>query len=119
MRLLAQNPLRYRRQVLALKHFFAGRRCTVLLLDDFSSQEGDIQLHSIAHGMIILQQLALDYGSERRRLRIKKWRGIKFRGGYHDFIIETGGLKVFPGLSQPSITDRLSEISAKRQCRFG
>ena len=98
MRLLAQNPLRYRRQVLALKHFFAGRRCTVLLLDDFSSQEGDIQLHSIAHGVIILQQLALDYGSERRRLRVKKMRGINFRGGYHDFIIETGGIKVFPRL---------------------
>ena len=98
MRLLAQNPLRYRRQVLALKHFFGGRRCTVLLLDDFSSQEGDIQLHSIAHGVIILQQLALDYGSERRRLRVKKMRGIKFRGGYHDYIIETGGLKVFPRL---------------------
>jgi circadian clock protein KaiC len=75
MRLLAQNPLRYRRQVLALKHFFAGRRSTVLLLDDFSSQESDIQLHSIAHGVIILQQMALDYGSERRRLRIKKMRG--------------------------------------------
>ena len=62
----------------------------------FSSQEGDIQLHSIAHGVIILQQLALDYGSERRRLRVKKMRGIKFRGGYHDYIIETGGIKVFP-----------------------
>ena len=98
MRLLAQNPLRYRRQVLALKHFFAGRRCTVLLLDDFSSQEGDIQLHSIAHGVINLQQVALDYGAERRRLRVKKMRGIKFRGGYHDFIIETGGIKVFPRL---------------------
>jgi circadian clock protein KaiC len=98
MRLLAQNPLRYRRQVLALKHFFAGRRCTVFLLDDFSSQEGDIQLHSIAHGVIILQQLALDYGAERRRLRVKKMRGIRFRGGYHDFIIETGGIKVFPRL---------------------
>jgi circadian clock protein KaiC len=98
MRLLAQNPLRYRRQILALKHFFAGRHCTVLLLDDFSSQEGDIQLHSIAHGVILLQQMALDYGAERRRMRIKKMRGIKFRGGYHDFIIETGGIKVFPRL---------------------
>jgi circadian clock protein KaiC len=98
MRLLAQNSLRYRRQILALKHFFAGRRCTVLLLDDFSSDEGDFQLHSIAHGVIILQQLALDYGAERRRLRIKKMRGIKFRGGYHDFIIQTGGIRVFPRL---------------------
>jgi circadian clock protein KaiC len=98
MRLLAQNSLRYRRQILALKHFFAGRKCTVLLLDDFSSEEGDLQLHSIAHGVILLQQLALDYGAERRRLRIKKMRGIKFRGGYHDFVIETGGVTVFPRL---------------------
>jgi circadian clock protein KaiC len=98
IRLLAQNSLRYRRQILALKHFFAGRRCTVLLLDDFSSQEGDFHLHSIAHGVITLQQLALEYGAERRRLRVKKMRGIKFRGGYHDFVIETGGVKVFPRL---------------------
>lgn len=98
MRLLAQNSLRYRRQILALKHFFAGRHCTVLLLDDFSSDTGDLQLHSIAHGVITLQQTALDYGAERRRVRVKKMRGIKFRGGYHDFIIETGGIKVFPRL---------------------
>ncbi len=98
MRLLAQNSLRYRRQILALKHFFAGRQCTVLLLDDFSAEKGDLQLHSIAHGVINLHQAALDYGAERRRLRVKKMRGVKFRGGYHDFIIETGGLKVFPRL---------------------
>jgi len=72
LRLLAQNSLRYRRQILAVKHFFAGRQCTVLLLDDLSSQEGDAHLHSIAHGVIALQQIALDYGAERRRLRIKK-----------------------------------------------
>jgi circadian clock protein KaiC len=98
MRLLAQNSLRYRRQILALKHFFAGRRCTVLLLDDLSSNEQDLQLHSIAHGVITLQQTAVDYGAERRRMRVKKMRGIKFRGGYHDFIIETGGIKIFPRL---------------------
>jgi circadian clock protein KaiC len=98
MRLLAQNSLRYRRQILALKHFFVGKRCTVLLLDDLSSQTGDLHLHSIAHGVITLQQLALDYGSERRRLRVKKMRGIDFRGGYHDFIIQTGGIRVFPRL---------------------
>ena len=98
MRLLAQNSLRYRRQILALKHFFAGRRCTVFLLDDFSSEQNDLQLHSIAHGVVTLQQLALDYGAERRRLRVKKMRGIKFRGGYHDFIIQTGGIKIFPRL---------------------
>src|SRR5207248_4391267 len=77
MRLLAQNSLRYRRQILALKHFFTGRNCTVLLLDDFLSNEGDLQLHSIAHGVISLEQAALDYGAERRRLRVKKMRGIK------------------------------------------
>jgi circadian clock protein KaiC len=98
MRLLAQNSLRYRRQILALKHFFAGRRCTVLLLDDLSSNAQDLQLHSIAHGVVTLQQTAIDYGAERRRMRVKKMRGIKFRGGYHDFIIETGGITIFPRL---------------------
>jgi circadian clock protein KaiC len=99
MRLLAQNPLRYRRQILALKHFFAGRRCTVLLLDDLTSTASDLQLHSIAHGVITLEQLALDYGAERRRLRVVKMRGIDFRGGYHDFTIEPGGLSIFPRLT--------------------
>src|ERR1700751_5403397 len=98
MRLLAQNSLRYRRQILALKHYFGGRRCTVLLLDDLSSSEQDLQLHSIAHGVITLQQTAVDYGAERRRMRVKKMRGIKFRGGYHDFIIATGGITIFPRL---------------------
>jgi circadian clock protein KaiC len=98
LRLLAQNPLRYRRQVLALKHFFTNRNCTVILLDDLSSAQDDLQLHSIAHGVVMLEQLALDYGVERRRLRVIKMRGIRFRGGYHDFIIETGGLKIFPRL---------------------
>ena len=98
LRLLAQNPLRYRRQVLALKHFFTNRNCTVVLLDDLSSSQDDLQLHSIAHGVVMLEQLAIDYGAERRRLRVIKMRGIRFRGGYHDFIIETGGLKIFPRL---------------------
>ena len=98
MRLLAQNSLRYRRQILALKHFFAGRKCTVLLLDDLSSHKEDLQLHSITHGVILLEQLALEYGAERRRLRVTKMRGIAFRGGYHDFIIERGGLSIFPRL---------------------
>jgi circadian clock protein KaiC len=98
MRLLAQNPLRYRRQILALKHFFSGRKCTVMLLDDLSSHANDLQLHSIAHGVILLEQMALDYGAERRRLRVVKMRGTKFRGGYHDFTIQTGGLAIFPRL---------------------
>ena len=98
MRLLAQNSLRYRRQILALKHFFAGRKSTVLLLDDLSSHGSDMHLHSIAHGVILLEQLSLDYGAERRRLRVRKMRGIAFRGGYHDFTIRTGGIDVFPRL---------------------
>jgi circadian clock protein KaiC len=98
MRLLAQSSLRYRRQILALKNFFAGRRCTVLLLDDLSSHDHDLQLHSIANGVITLEQLALDYGAERRRLRVVKMRGMKYRGGYHDFAIQTGGLAIYPRL---------------------
>lgn len=98
LRLLAQNPLRYRRQVLALKHFFTNRNCTVVLLDDLSSSQDDLQLHSIAHGVVMLEQLAIDYGAERRRLRVIKMRGIQFRGGFHDFTIESGGLRIFPRL---------------------
>ena len=98
LRLLAQNPLRYRRQVLALKHYFAQRECTVVLLDDLSSADNDLQLHSISHGVVLLEQLAIDYGAERRRLRVVKMRGIQFRGGFHDFTIRKGGLAVFPRL---------------------
>jgi circadian clock protein KaiC len=98
LRLLAQSPLRYRRQVLALKHFFAERKCTVILLDDLTASQDDLQLHSIAHGVVLLEQQAIDYGAERRRIRVVKMRGIPFRGGYHDFVIETGGLHIFPRL---------------------
>jgi len=98
MRLLAQNSLRYRRQILALKQYFSMRQCTVLMLDDRSSDPGDLQLHSIAHGVITLEQAAHDYGAERRRLRVIKMRGVKYRGGFHDFVIETGGVSVFPRL---------------------
>jgi circadian clock protein KaiC len=98
MRLLAQNPLRYRRQILALKQFFIGRQCTVLLLDDRTSEGADFQLHSVAHGVISLEQLAPGYGAARRRLRVMKFRGTDFRGGYHDFCIKRGGLTVFPRL---------------------
>ena len=98
MRMLAQNPLRYRRQVLALKSFFAVRGCTVLMLDDRSADHDDLQLHSIAHGVINLEQTVDQYGPERRRLRVIKMRGIRFRGGEHDFNLDTGGLAVFPRL---------------------
>jgi circadian clock protein KaiC len=96
MRLLARDPLRFRRQILAMKQFFSTRESTVLLLDDKTSPEGDLQLHSLAHGVIILEHVALEYGSERRRLQVTKVRGSKFRGGFHDFRITTGGLEVYP-----------------------
>jgi circadian clock protein KaiC len=98
LRLLAQNPLRYRRQILALKQFFSTRACTVLLLDDRSASSSDQQLHSIAHGVIRLEQLPQEFGTERRRVSIIKMRGIKFRGGFHDYNLDTGGIVMFPRL---------------------
>jgi circadian clock protein KaiC len=98
LRLLAGSPLRYRRQILALKHYFSGRRCTVLLLDDLTGEGHDLQVQSIAHGVILLQQNTPDYGTQRRRLSVLKYRGHDFRGGYHDYLIRRGGLKVFPRL---------------------
>ncbi len=96
IRLLAQGSLRYRRQVLALKHYFARRGVTVLLLDDLTTDINDKTVHSVAHGVIQLQELAPEYGAERRRVRVIKYRGRRFRGGYHDFTIKTGGLEVYP-----------------------
>ncbi len=98
IRLLSQGSLRYRRQVLALKHFFLLQNSTVLLLDDLTSEADDLNLHSISHGVLRMEQVAGPYGAERRRMRIIKMRGVKFRGGFHDFTIERGGIKVFPRL---------------------
>lgn len=98
LRLLAQNSLRYRRQVLALKQFFAERQITVLLLDDLTTEVTDRQLESIAHGVVLLEHLSPEYGAERRRLRVTKFRGRAFRGGFHDFRIVRGGFQVFPRL---------------------
>ncbi|HEY2796714.1 MAG TPA: ATPase domain-containing protein [Thermoanaerobaculia bacterium] len=98
VRLLSQTPLRYRRQILALKQLFSQRSSTVLFLDDRSEDPGDMHVESIAHGILQLDQLAPLYGAERRRIRIKKLRGVGFRGGYHDMCIRTGGLDVYPRL---------------------
>jgi circadian clock protein KaiC len=98
IRLLAQGSLRYRRQILALKHYFARHSATVLLLDDLTSDAEDKTVHSIAHGVIQLEELSPLYGAERRRVRVAKYRGTPFRGGYHDSTIVTGGVKVFPRL---------------------
>ena len=106
MRLLARDPLRFRRQMLALKQFFSGKDCTVLLLDDKTAPGQDLQLHSLAHGVVALEHVALEYGAERRRLQVRKLRGKQFRGGYHDFRIVEGGLVVFPRISSAPITIR-------------
>ena len=97
MRLLSRDSLRYRRQILALKHYFTGRQCTVLLLD-YGNPIGEFQLESLAHGVLELEQLAPGYGGQRRRMRVRKVRGIPFKDGYHDYLIKPGGLEVYPRL---------------------
>src|SRR5205085_3934011 len=86
IRLLAGNPLRYRRQVLALKHYFSVKACTAILIDDMTDDGDGANLHSLVHGVIRLEQLTIAYGAERRRLRIFKMRGRAFRGGFHDYV---------------------------------
>lgn len=100
MRLLAQDPLRYRRQVLLLKQFFSPRSATVIMVDDLTGENGerDAHLHSLCHGVITLERLTLDFGAARRRLEIQKLRGVNFVAGFHDMNIRTGGLDVFPRL---------------------
>ncbi len=98
IRLLSQSPLRHRRQVLALKHFIAQQGCTALFLDDLTQEVEETSLHSLAHAVIRLQQNPLQFGGDRRRLRVYKMRGRLFRGGFHDFVIRTGGVEVYPRL---------------------
>lgn len=99
LRLLAQDPLRFRRQLLSLKHFFNHNDATVLLMDDMSARGShDVDLHSLSHGVVTLERLTLDFGIARRRLQIQKLRGSAFREGYHDFAIRQGGLQIFPRL---------------------
>jgi circadian clock protein KaiC len=98
LRLLSQNGLRYRRQILALKQRLVDLGCTILLLDSPNPGSPDMLLQSVVHGVIDMEQLSPLYGAERRRLRITKLRGLAYRGGFHDFVIKTGGLDVFPRL---------------------
>lgn len=98
LQLLAADQLMYRRQVLAFKQFFASRSCTTLFLDDRTASDGDLQVRSIAHGVISLERMATDYGGIRRRLEIVKYRGVAFREGLHDYKIEQGGIAVYPRL---------------------
>jgi len=107
IRLLAQSSLRYRRQILALKHYFSRHDATVLMLDDLTADVMDKTVHSVAHAVMRLEELSPNYGAERRRIRVIKYRGRRYRGGYHDFVIDTGGVRVFPRL-----------VSAEHRGRF-
>ncbi len=98
LRLQSQGELRFRRQILALKHSFVGRNCSVLMLDDQTNDLGNMTIHSVAHGVLVLEQSTPDFGAARRRLKVTKLRGQSYRGGFHDFNIERGGLVVFPRL---------------------
>ncbi len=115
LQLLADTPLRYRRQVLALKQFFSSRACTVMLLDDRTAAGVDLQVRSIAHGVITLEQTVKEYGSERRRIRVVKYRGRAFRGGMHDYDIQHGGLRVYPRL----VAAESRVITQRKQLKSG
>ena len=124
IRLLAQSSLRYRRQILALKHYFSKQNVTVLMLDDLTTEVNDKTVHSVAHGVIRLEELSPDYGAERRRVRVIKYRGRNYRGGYHDFEIETGGIRVFPRLVSAEhktnfVRDTLSSESKEMDALLG
>ncbi len=118
IRLLAQSALRYRKQILALKQFFAGRNVTALCLDDRTSDVSDLQLQSVPHGVIELERFTPLYGAARRRMQLVKVRGLNFRDGYHDFNIRTGGIVVYPRLvaaEHRTITEREQVPSGVRE----
>jgi circadian clock protein KaiC len=99
LKILSQTSVRYRREILGLKQFFAGRNCTVLVLDDCTTREGEQQLQSIAHGVIRMEREPREYGTTRRQIHVVKMRGVRFQDGRHDFVIQTGGLEIYPRLS--------------------
>jgi circadian clock protein KaiC len=124
IRLLAQSSLRYRRQILSLKHYFSHHDSTVVMLDDLTTEINDKTVHSVAHGVVRLEEMAPEYGAERRRLRVIKYRGQRFRGGYHDFVIDTGGVRVFPRLvssehKTPFTRDTLKSGTAELDALLG
>jgi circadian clock protein KaiC len=121
LRMLAKDPLRYRRQILSLKDFMAGQECTVLLLDDRSSREPDLQLHSVVHGVVSMDKVPREYGKTRRQIEVMKLRGTPYREGFHDYTIATGGVVVFPRLvaadsrseqSPEPVSSGISELDA-------
>jgi circadian clock protein KaiC len=115
LQLLAESPLRYRRQVLALKQYLSSRNCTTIFLDDRTALSTDLQVRSVAHAVLTLELADQAYGSERRKLRMVKYRGVAFRGGAHDYKIVKGGLQVYPRL----VAAESREASAHRQLSSG
>jgi circadian clock protein KaiC len=115
LQLLAESPLRYRRQVLALKQYLSSRNCTTIFLDDRTALSTDLQVRSVAHGVMTLELADQAYGAERRRLRVVKYRGVAFRGGSHDYKIIKGGLYVYPRL----VAATTRESSSRRQLSSG
>jgi circadian clock protein KaiC len=113
LKILSQTSARYRREILGLKQFFAGRKCTVLVLDDRTTLEGEQQLQSIAHGVIRMEREGREYGSTRRQIHIVKMRGVRFQDGRHDFVIQTGGLELYPRLSASGTPATIRDGSAE------
>jgi circadian clock protein KaiC len=99
LKILSQTSVRYRREILGLKQFFAGRKCTVLVLDDLTTRENEQQLQSIAHGVLRMERDSREYGTTRRQIHVVKMRGVRFQDGHHDFVLKTGGLELYPRLS--------------------
>ena len=110
VRMLAKDPLRYRRQILSLKEY-APKNCTVLLLDDRSSRYADLELHSIVHGVITMARVPREYGKTMRRIEVTKLRGCAFREGFHDYMIRSGGVTVFPRLIAAEYGDERNDLS--------
>jgi circadian clock protein KaiC len=117
LQLLAESPLRYRRQVLALKQYLSSRNCTTIFLDDRTALSTDLQVRSVAHAVLTLELVDQAYGAERRRLRVVKYRGVQFRGGAHDYKILRGGLYVYPRLVAADTRETASVGNCPAACR--
>ena len=118
LKILSQTSVRYRREILGLKQFFAGRKCTVVILDDLTTLEGEQQLQSIAHGVLRMTREAREYGTTRRQLHVIKLRGVEFLDGCHDFVIKRGGIAVYPRLSvsdEPATYESGVELSGSSE----
>ena len=113
LKILSQTSVRYRREILGLKQFFAGRQCTVLVLDDLTTNESEKQLQSIAHGVLRMERTGREYGTTRRQMHVVKMRGVRFQDGRHDFVIRTGALELYPRLSANTTATVKSEGSAR------